>query len=41
MACRWTYEIEPELLDPRDVVEALEATLPNDWEEWCCVVTSG
>jgi thiamine pyrophosphate-dependent acetolactate synthase large subunit-like protein len=31
-ADNFTYEIEPELLDPRDVVEALEATLPNDWE---------
>ncbi len=28
----FTYEIEPGLLDPRDVVEALEAALPNDWE---------
>jgi thiamine pyrophosphate-dependent acetolactate synthase large subunit-like protein len=26
------FEIEPGLLDPRDVVEALEATLPQDWE---------
>ena len=28
----FTYEIEPGLLDPREVVEALEAALPNDWE---------
>jgi acetolactate synthase-1/2/3 large subunit len=26
------FEIEPGLLDPRDVVEALEAALPDDWE---------
>jgi acetolactate synthase I/II/III large subunit len=26
------FEIEPGLLDPRDVVEALEKTLPRDWE---------
>jgi acetolactate synthase-1/2/3 large subunit len=26
------FEIEPGLLDPRDVVEALEKTLPADWE---------
>jgi len=26
------FDIEPGLLDPRDVVEALEATLPHDWE---------
>ena len=26
------FEIEPGLLDPRDVVEALEAALPQDWE---------
>jgi thiamine pyrophosphate-dependent acetolactate synthase large subunit-like protein len=26
------FEIEPGLLDPRDVVEALEKTLPQDWE---------
>jgi thiamine pyrophosphate-dependent acetolactate synthase large subunit-like protein len=26
------FEIEPELLDPRDVVEALEEALPQDWE---------
>ena len=26
------FEIEPELLDPRDVVEALEKALPADWE---------
>ena len=26
------FEIEPELLDPRDVVTALEAALPRDWE---------
>ena len=31
-ADNFTYEIEPGLLDPRDVVEALEAALPNDWE---------
>ena len=27
-----TFDIEPGLLDPRDVVEALEAALPRDWE---------
>ena len=27
-----TFEIEPGLLDPRDVVEALEDALPSDWE---------
>src|SRR3982750_3964366 len=27
-----TFEIEPGLLDPRDVVEALEKALPPDWE---------
>jgi acetolactate synthase I/II/III large subunit len=26
------FEIEPGLLDPRDVVEALEKLLPRDWE---------
>ncbi len=26
------FEIEPDLLDPRDAVEALEKTLPADWE---------
>jgi acetolactate synthase-1/2/3 large subunit len=26
------FEIEPGLLDPRDVVEALEKALPGDWE---------
>ena len=26
------FEIEPGLLDPRDVVEALESALPHDWE---------
>jgi len=26
------FEIEPGLLDPRDVVEALEGALPHDWE---------
>src|SRR5689334_12491688 len=26
------FEIEPGLLDPRDVVEALEGALPRDWE---------
>jgi thiamine pyrophosphate-dependent acetolactate synthase large subunit-like protein len=26
------FEIEPGLLDPRDVVEALEKSLPHDWE---------
>jgi len=26
------YEIEPGLLDPREVVEALEKALPRDWE---------
>jgi thiamine pyrophosphate-dependent acetolactate synthase large subunit-like protein len=26
------FEIEPRLLDPRDVVEALETALPQDWE---------
>jgi acetolactate synthase-1/2/3 large subunit len=26
------FEIEPGLLDPREVVEALEKTLPRDWE---------
>jgi thiamine pyrophosphate-dependent acetolactate synthase large subunit-like protein len=26
------FEIEPGLLDPRDVIEALEKTLPADWE---------
>jgi thiamine pyrophosphate-dependent acetolactate synthase large subunit-like protein len=26
------FEIEPGLLDPREVVEALEAALPEDWE---------
>src|SRR3954469_6797744 len=26
------FEIEPGLLDPRDVVEALEKALPHDWE---------
>ncbi len=31
-ADNFTYEIEPGLLDPREVVEALEAALPNDWE---------
>lgn len=28
----FTYDIEPGLLDPRDVVTALEAALPQDWE---------
>ena len=28
----FTYEIEPGLHDPRDVVEVLEAELPADWE---------
>jgi acetolactate synthase-1/2/3 large subunit len=28
----FAYEIEPEFLDPRDVVEVLEAELPADWE---------
>jgi acetolactate synthase-1/2/3 large subunit len=27
-----TFEIEPGLLDPRDVVEALEKALPQEWE---------
>ena len=27
-----SFEIEPGLLDPRDVVEALEKALPRDWE---------
>src|SRR5439155_2834193 len=27
------FEIEPGLLDPRDVVEALERALPRDWEK--------
>jgi acetolactate synthase I/II/III large subunit len=27
-----TFDIEPGLLDPRDVVEALEKALPRDWE---------
>jgi len=27
-----TFEIEPGLLDPRHVVEALEKALPRDWE---------
>jgi thiamine pyrophosphate-dependent acetolactate synthase large subunit-like protein len=31
-ADNFTYEIEPGLLDPRDVVEALETALPDDWE---------
>lgn len=31
-ADNFPYEIEPGLLDPRDVAEALEAALPNDWE---------
>jgi thiamine pyrophosphate-dependent acetolactate synthase large subunit-like protein len=31
------FEIEPGLLDPRDVVEALERALPHDWE----IVNSG
>src|SRR5207237_9093283 len=26
------FEIEPGLLDPRDVIEALEKALPRDWE---------
>jgi thiamine pyrophosphate-dependent acetolactate synthase large subunit-like protein len=26
------FDIEPGLLDPRDVIEALEKTLPRDWE---------
>ncbi|MFT5509957.1 MAG: acetolactate synthase-1/2/3 large subunit [Hyphomicrobiaceae bacterium] len=26
------FDVEPELLDPRDVVEVLEAELPADWE---------
>ena len=26
------FEIEPGLLDPRDVIEALEKSLPRDWE---------
>src|SRR5690349_5296807 len=26
------FEVEPELLDPRDAVEALEKALPADWE---------
>ena len=26
------FEIEPELLDPREVIEALEKALPKDWE---------
>jgi thiamine pyrophosphate-dependent acetolactate synthase large subunit-like protein len=26
------FEIEPELLDPRDVVDSLEKSLPHDWE---------
>ena len=26
------FEVEPELLDPRDAVTALESTLPDDWE---------
>jgi len=26
------FEIEPGLLDPRHVVEALEKALPHDWE---------
>jgi acetolactate synthase I/II/III large subunit len=28
----FVYEVEPEHLDPRDVVEVLEAELPADWE---------
>jgi hypothetical protein len=28
----YRFEIEPGLLDPRDVVEALEDKLPADWE---------
>ena len=28
----FVYDIEPDRLDPRDVVEALEAHLPADWE---------
>lgn len=28
----FVFEIEPEFLDPRDVVEVLEAQLPPDWE---------
>jgi len=28
----FVFEIEPGLLDPRDVVEALEAALPHEWE---------
>ena len=31
-ADNFPYEIEPGLLDPREVAEALEAALPNDWE---------
>ncbi|MDG2237864.1 MAG: thiamine pyrophosphate-binding protein [Arenicellales bacterium] len=31
-ADNFTYELQPGLLDPRDVVEALEAALPDDWE---------
>jgi acetolactate synthase I/II/III large subunit len=27
-----TFEVEPDLLDPRDAVAALEATLPDEWE---------
>ncbi len=27
-----TFDIEPDLLDPRNVVDALEAALPADWE---------
>ncbi len=28
----YVFEVEPGLLDPRDAVEALEKTLPADWE---------
>lgn len=28
----YEYEVEPGLLDPRDVIETLEATLPAEWE---------
>ncbi len=28
----FVYEVEPGFLDPRDVVEVLEAELPSDWE---------
>ena len=27
-----TFDVEPDLLDPRDAVAALEATLPDEWE---------